>query len=87
MDSIDLNDADLDLSALTLRMEHGETIVVTRDGKPVADLVPRRRGGIDFEAGEAFLRAAGIVRRPGFIASDFDDPLPEDFLIRALPEA
>lgn len=88
MDSIDLNDADLDLSALTLRVERGETIVVTRDGKPVADLVPhRRRGGIDFEAGEAFLRAAGIVRRPGFIAPDFDDPLPEDFLIRPLPEA
>ena len=38
MDSVDLNDADLDLAALTRRVERGETIVVTRDGQPVADL-------------------------------------------------
>ena len=87
MERVDLNDADLDLAALTRRVESGETIVVTRDGKPVADLVPhRRRGGIDIAAGEAFLRAAGIVRRPGFIAPDFDDPLPEDVLLQLLPE-
>lgn len=83
MDSIDLNDADLDLAALARRVERGETIVVTRDGKPVADLVPhRRRGGIDLEAGDAFLRARGIHDPFPYVADDFDAPLPEDFLIR-----
>lgn len=83
MDSVDLNDMDLDLAALTRRVERGETIVVTRDGQPVADLVPhRRRGGIDFEAGDAFLRARGIDNPFPYVSDDFDAPLPEDFLIR-----
>ncbi len=86
MDRIDLNDADLDLAALARRVEKGETIIVTRDGEPVADLVPhRRRGGLDFEAGDAFLRARGLDNPFGYVAEDFDAPLPEDFLI--LPES
>ncbi|WP_377296332.1 type II toxin-antitoxin system Phd/YefM family antitoxin [Rhizobium sp. SGZ-381] len=67
-------------------VEQGETVTVTRDGKPVFDIVPhRRRPGIDLEAGEAYLRSKGIVRTKGFISDDFDDPLPEDFLLRPLP--
>ncbi|WP_409567020.1 type II toxin-antitoxin system Phd/YefM family antitoxin [Methylobacterium sp. J-048] len=73
------------LAELAARVEGGETIVLTRDGKPVLDLVPHRRTrGLDIEAGEAFLRARGITRSQGFIADDFDDPLPEDFLIQPL---
>lgn len=77
------------LEDLARRVEGGETIVLTRDGKPILDLVPHRhrpRGGFDAEAAEAYLRAAGIVRTAGFIAEDFDNPLPEDFLLRPLPE-
>ncbi|MBW6422981.1 type II toxin-antitoxin system prevent-host-death family antitoxin [Rhizobium sp. XQZ8] len=66
-------------------VEQGETVVVTRDGKPVFNLVPHKKGGVDWEAGEAYLRSKGIVRTKGFIADDFDDPLPEDFLLRPLP--
>lgn len=87
MTAIALEDIGADLADLARRVEGGETIVVTRAGKPILDLVPhRRRGGIDYAAGEAFLRAHGIERAMGFIADDFDDPLPEDFLLRPLPD-
>jgi prevent-host-death family protein len=73
--------------------ERGEVVTIMRDGKPVFDIVahrdeaiaPGRVGGIDWEAGEVYLRSKGIVRTEGFIADDFDDPLPEDFLLRPLP--
>lgn len=89
METVPLERAADALDDLARRVEAGETIVVTRDGRPVLDLVPHRprlRGGFDAEAGEAYLRAHGIVRTKGFIPDDFDDPLPEDFLIRPLPE-
>ncbi len=89
MDSVALDTANLDLADLVSRVERGEHIVLTREGTPVADLVPRpqgRKGGIDFAAGEAFLAEHGIAHHAGFVAPDFDDPLPEDFLIRPLPE-
>ena len=55
---------------------------MTRDGKPVLDLVPhKRKGGIDLQALERFKKARGIDRFFTYIAPDFDDPLPEDFLI------
>lgn len=86
MVTLSLEEAASDFADLTRRVEAGETVVLTRGGQPVADLVPHRpRGGVDFEAGEAFLRRNCIVRRPGFIAPDFDEPLSEDFLIRPLP--
>jgi len=84
---IALEEAATTLAELAARVEGGETIVVTRDGRPVLDLVPhRRRGGLDLEAGESFLRAHGITDPFPFIPDDFDDQLPEDFLIRPLPE-
>ncbi len=84
---IALEEAATTLAELAARVEGGETIVVTRDGRPVLDLVPhRRKGGLDLEAGEAFLRARGIADPFPSIPDDFDDRLPEDFLIRPLPE-
>ena len=73
------------LTELARRVEHGETIVVTRDGEPVLDLVPHRRtSGPDLEAGQAYLRAIGISNPVPRIAKDFDNPLPEDVLIQPL---
>lgn len=87
MTLIALEDIGADLVALARRVEDGETIIVTRGGKSILDLVPhKRKGGVDFAAGEAFLHAHGIVRAAGFIADDFDAPLPEDFLLKPLPE-
>ncbi len=82
MDSIPIEVAGNRLAELAHRVEQGETIVITRDGKPIADLVPHaRKGGIDFERIARFKRERGISRLVTYIAPDFDDPLPEDFLI------
>ena len=85
MDVVSIEDAQDRLTELARRVERGETIVVTRDGEPVLDLVPHRRiSGLDLEAGGAYLRAHGITNPIPTISDDFDDPLPEDILLRPL---
>jgi prevent-host-death family protein len=87
MATVNIKDAKNRLSELGRKAESGETIVVTRNGKPAFDLVPhKKKGGIDWEAGEAFKRKHGIREFFGEMAPDFDDPVPEDFLITPLPE-
>lgn len=82
MDTITIEDAEKRLAEFARRVEQGETIVVTREGKPVLDLVPhKRKGGVDLEAGRRYLAERGITKLVEYIAPDFDDPLPEDFLI------
>lgn len=86
MTSISIREAKNRLTELARRVEGGETIVVTRNGKPVLDLVPHRRsGGLDLAAGLALLAARGITDPVPFIADDFDAPLAEDILLRPLP--
>jgi prevent-host-death family protein len=66
--------------------EDGEHIVITRNGRPVAQLGPiPQGGGIDFEALDRWKKERGYTRVAGPIPPNFDDPLPEDFLIT--PEA
>jgi len=74
--------------------ERGEVVTITRDGKPVLDIVahnddagaPAKKAvGFDWEAGQAYLRTRGVVDPVPYIADDFDDPLPEDFLLKPLP--
>lgn len=81
--SITIEEAEARLAELATRVEQGETIVVTRDGRPVLDLVPhnKRKGGLDLEGGRRFKRERGIDKIVTHIPADFDDPLPEDFLI------
>ncbi len=68
-------------------VEEGETAVVSQDSKPVFDLVPHRaKGGLNLEALREFKRKHGIDQMFGPIPDDFDDPLPEDFLLRPLPD-
>ncbi|WP_440411531.1 type II toxin-antitoxin system Phd/YefM family antitoxin [Neorhizobium petrolearium] len=87
MKTVSIRDAKNRLTELAREVEQGETVTVTRNGKPVFDIVPhRKRGGINWEAGQAYLRARGITNPVPYIAEDFDDPLPEDFLIKPLPE-
>jgi antitoxin (DNA-binding transcriptional repressor) of toxin-antitoxin stability system len=60
--------------------------VVARNGSPVFDLTPHRaRNGLRFEAIDEFKRKHGVETIVAFIADDFDDPLPEDYLLRPLP--
>lgn len=88
MTTVTLEEAQSRLADLASQVEAGETVVVTRGGEPILDLVPHppeRKGGIDWEAGERWLKERGITDPFPYIAPDFDDPLPEDFLLRPLP--
>ncbi len=88
MESVTIEEAEARLTELAARVEKGETIVVTRDGQPVLDLVPhKRKGGLDLEGGRRFLAERGITKVVTYISPDFDAPLPEDFLIGREPDS
>ena len=81
MKTVTIREAKNRLTELAREVERGETIVVTRNGSPVFELTPHRpRKGLRLEAIEEFKRKRGIDAIVAFIADDFDDPLPEDFL-------
>ncbi len=86
MAQVSLKEAKNKFAELGRRAEAGETIVVTRHGKPAFELVPAKKsGGVDWEAGRRFLDAHGIKDPFPYVSPDFDDPLPEDFLLKPLP--
>jgi len=60
------------LSRLLDRAARGDEVVITRNGKPIARLVPvqRRRGP----------RKLGALRGKVRVAADFDAPLPKETL-------
>jgi prevent-host-death family protein len=76
-----------DAKSRLAEVERGQTVVVTRNGKPVFDLVPHRplTRGLKWGAIAAFKRKYKVKTIVGPIPYGFDDPLPEDFLIRPLP--
>lgn len=79
---VSVKDAKNQLSDLLHRAEAGEKIILTRHGKAVAEIGPvTKERGIDFEAGRKFMEQHNIDKVVTYIAPDFDDPLPEDFLI------
>ena len=85
--TVSMREAKNRLTELARVAEAGGTVTVTRNGKPVADIVPHKaKGGIDLDALERFKKERGIDRFFAEIPADFDDPLPEDFLITPLPE-
>jgi prevent-host-death family protein len=86
--NVSIKEAKDRLSELVRLAESGETVVLTRHDQPVADLVPHveKKGGINWGALEAIKARHGVDRIIEYIADDFDDPLPEDFLISPMPE-
>ncbi|MGH7727847.1 MAG: type II toxin-antitoxin system Phd/YefM family antitoxin [Vulcanimicrobiaceae bacterium] len=71
MKTVGIFEAKTHLSALIEGVERGEPVVLTKNGKPVARIVP----------------IAGLERREfgfddglGYIADDFDAPLPPEVL-------
>jgi prevent-host-death family protein len=88
--AVPVKEAKAKLTELLRRAEAGERIVLTRHGKPIADLVPHAADSGErplsfWERYRAWRKdhpASGI----GWIADDFDDPLPADFLLRPLPD-
>jgi prevent-host-death family protein len=85
---ISIKEAKNRFSELVRRAEKGERVVVTRDGKPVADLVPHKpqQQRLNWEALAKWKKEHGITKVVEYIPDDFDDPLPEDFLITPFPE-
>jgi hypothetical protein len=51
-----------------------------------AELGPYNEGGLRIKELEAFKRERGITHFFGEMPEDFDDPLPEDILVRPLPD-
>ena len=88
MKTVSIREAKNRLTKLAREVEQGDTVVITRNGRPVLDLVPHKTGGgLNFAAGRAYLKSKGIKNPVSFIADDFDAPLPEDFLLRRLPRS
>jgi prevent-host-death family protein len=69
--TVNIHEAKTHLSRLLARVEAGEELIIARAGQPVARLIPFARPG---------KRALGLDAGRGFIAPDFDGPLPEDVL-------
>ena len=85
MATVSIKDAKNRLTELARRVEKGETVVVTRNGKPAFDMVPHKpKAALNLKAIEEFKKKHGIDVLISHVAEDFDDPLPEDFLLRPL---
>ncbi len=82
MKTASIKEAKDSLPAQERTVEAGGRVIITRNGKPVADLVPhQQQTGLNFEALRKWKADRGVDRIVSFISEDFDDPLPEDFLI------
>lgn len=67
MELISIDEAQSRLDRLVERAAAGEDVVLTKDGKPVARLVPLKTG----------TRQPGRLEGRTWIADDVDAPLPE----------
>lgn len=81
---VSIKDAKNRFSELARSAEAGETIVITRNGKPVVDLVPHVPP-VDFgrDRYRAWLKMRGYSDGKaslGWVSPNFDDALSEDFL-------
>ncbi|MDT5158725.1 MAG: hypothetical protein QOH51_3082 [Acidobacteriota bacterium] len=72
MIEVNVHEAKTNLSRLLQRVAAGEEVIIARAGVPVARLVPVRPAGGRQTLGEDEGR--------GWIADDFDAPLPADLL-------
>jgi prevent-host-death family protein len=80
---ISVKEAKNQLTELLRKVEAGEQVTITRNGVPVVDLVKHApaKKGLNWEAFFEYKRKHGIGKVVEWISPDFDDPLPEDFLI------
>lgn len=71
-ETLNLYQAKTQLSRLVDRAAAGEEIIIAKNGKPLARLMPLE------EAREP--RKPGLLKGKIWIADDFDDPLPPEIL-------
>ena len=70
--NVNVHQAKTHLSRLLERVALGEEIVIAKAGKPVARLVPVKRGPVK--------RVLGTAKGDFVVPEDFDAPLPEEVL-------
>ena len=70
---INLEEAERNLKRYLKRVEAGETVVIMRSGKAVAELKPIGETG-------PYLRPFGLCAGQFVVPDNFDDPLPADVL-------
>ena len=73
MAQVSVEEIQRDLSAYLQRVEAGETLVIVREGKPVAEVKP-------VLTPTNTLRPFGLCAGEFTVPDDFDAPLPEDLL-------
>jgi prevent-host-death family protein len=73
MAQVSIDDIQRDLSTYLQRVEAGETLVIIRAGKPIAEVKP-------IVLRVKTLRPFGLCAGEFTVPDDFDAPLPEDIL-------
>ena len=73
MRTVNVHDAKTHLSAILKEVEGGKEFIIAKAGRPVARLSKYRRA-------EPKRRELGTDEGKGWIAPDFDAPLPDDIL-------
>ena len=70
-----IREAKARLSELVAAARNGERVIITKHGRPTAELVRcDRRGGVDFGKLEAFRRRVGIEGDGSGWPEEFNDP-------------
>jgi antitoxin (DNA-binding transcriptional repressor) of toxin-antitoxin stability system len=73
MTRVSVEEIQQDVSAVLRRVEAGETLIVVRTGKPIAEIKP-------FVVPPEALRPFGLCAGEFTVPEDFDAPLPEDII-------
>ena len=72
MVEVNIHEAKTHLSRLLVRVAAGEEVLISKAGRPIAKLVPVTRGSPR--------RTPNRDKGNGWIAEDFDAPLPQELL-------
>ncbi len=75
MTTVNMHEAKSQLSKLVERACQGEDVIIARNGKPTARLVP-----VEGDTKPKGLRPVGLDAGKGWVGDDFNDPMPDDFM-------
>ncbi len=73
METVNIHQAETNLSQLLLRVEHGEEIIISDRGIPIAKLVP-------FRTSSNRRNSLGQDKGRFVVPEDFNAPLPDEIL-------
>lgn len=73
MTTLSIEEVKSDLERIIVRVQGGETVIVTRSDHPVAEIAPVSH------AAKA-TRPFGLCKGEFVVPDDFDDPLPDDMI-------